>query len=95
MEMDPLETRETNFEYAKMPKDYVVWSMVSITFFNPLFGLVAFYYSIKTRDLHLTGNVGRAFQAAKRSKLLNILSIVTGILMYLIIILVYAKFYAN
>ncbi|CAL8295909.1 unnamed protein product [Boreogadus saida] len=43
------------------PRDYVVWSICNLCHGNPVcFGLVALIFSIKARDMKLTGDLQRA-----------------------------------
>ncbi|XP_036432493.1 interferon-induced transmembrane protein 3-like [Colossoma macropomum] len=43
------------------PKDYIVWSMASLYFGNPFcLGLLAFYFSIKSRDRKVVGDLAGA-----------------------------------
>ncbi|CAL8375944.1 unnamed protein product [Arctogadus glacialis] len=43
------------------PRDYVVWSICNLFHGNPLcFGLVALIFSIKARDMKVTGDLQRA-----------------------------------
>ncbi|KAL6474652.1 hypothetical protein MHYP_G00182130 [Metynnis hypsauchen] len=40
------------------PKDYIVWSLASMYFGNPLcLGLLAFYFSVKSRDRKIMGDL--------------------------------------
>ena len=87
--MEQSNSKERLVEYENMPKDYVVWSVVNIIFFNTFFGLIAFYYSIKTRDLFFTGNLERAQNASKYAKIFNIASVMVGVLIVLALIAYY------
>ena len=87
--MEKSNSREKLVEYENMPRDYVVWSVFSIIFFNTIFGLVAFYYSIKTRDLFFTGNLERAQQASKNARIFNIVSVLVSVILFLCLIAYY------
>ncbi|XP_072529530.1 interferon-induced transmembrane protein 3-like [Salminus brasiliensis] len=46
---------------TEYPKDYVVWSVANLCFGNPLcLGLLAFYFSVKSRDRKIEGDLSGA-----------------------------------
>ncbi|KAL6474649.1 hypothetical protein MHYP_G00182100 [Metynnis hypsauchen] len=43
------------------PKDYIVWSLATLYFGNPFcLGLLAFYFSVKSRDRKMLGDLSGA-----------------------------------
>ncbi|KAF4081011.1 hypothetical protein AMELA_G00155880 [Ameiurus melas] len=59
-------------EMPQHPPDYIVWSMASIIVGNPCcLGLIAFYYSIKSRDRKMVGDMTGAMRYASQAKSLN------------------------
>ncbi|KAL7857747.1 hypothetical protein AOLI_G00178490 [Acnodon oligacanthus] len=43
------------------PKDYIVWSLATLYYGNPFcLGLLAFYFSVKSRDRKMVGDVAGA-----------------------------------
>ncbi|KAI4901722.1 hypothetical protein NFI96_010948 [Prochilodus magdalenae] len=54
------------------PKDYIVWSMASIICGNPLcLGLWAFYFSVKSRDRKMLGDLEGARSYGSKARCMN------------------------
>ncbi|XP_066524401.1 dispanin subfamily A member 2b-like [Hoplias malabaricus] len=74
------------------PKDYIVWSMFSISLGNPFcLGLLAFYYSVKSRDRKMLGDLEGARSYGSTARSLNgwalALSIIT-LIMFIITVVI-------
>ncbi|KAL7857748.1 hypothetical protein AOLI_G00178500 [Acnodon oligacanthus] len=76
------------------PKDYIVWSMASLYFGNPFcLGLLAFYFSVKSRDRKMVGDVAGAKSYGSTACCINgwalaliILSIIISIIMVAVVV---------
>lgn len=74
-----------------LPSDHIVWSAFHFIYCNPLcLGLVAFIYSIKSRDRKLAGDYIGARSHASTARCLNILALfVTLLITALVFIQIY------
>ncbi|XP_028592176.1 dispanin subfamily A member 2b-like [Podarcis muralis] len=71
---------------VEQPKDYVLWSLYNFSFMNACcLGFAALVYSIKARDCKVAGNAEDATRYGKRAKILNIVAIVLGVLLFLLL----------
>lgn len=62
--------------------DYLSWSIVSIFLCPVIFGVLAFYYSIKTLKSNQDSNFVRASKYSHRSFVYNVISTVIGFGIY-------------
>ncbi|XP_066110192.1 interferon-induced transmembrane protein 3-like [Saccopteryx bilineata] len=86
----PMMSTVVHIQPETVMPDYVVWSLFSTLFFNPCcLGLVAFSFSVKSRDRKMVGDVIGAQSYASTAKLLNIIALVLGILVAVILIIFY------
>ncbi|KAL6474651.1 hypothetical protein MHYP_G00182120 [Metynnis hypsauchen] len=70
------------------PKDYIVWSMASLYFGNPFcLGLVAFYFSVKSRDRKMLGDLSGAMSYGSTAHCFNIWALALIILFTIITII--------
>ncbi|KAL7867618.1 hypothetical protein SRHO_G00090020 [Serrasalmus rhombeus] len=74
------------------PKDYIVWSLASVSYGNPFcLGLLAFYFSIKSRDRKMVGDLEGAKSYGSTACCFNVwaltLIIVIAIITIVLIIL--------
>ncbi|XP_028843073.1 dispanin subfamily A member 2b-like [Denticeps clupeoides] len=64
------------------PTDYVVWSTLNLMYCNPCcLGLLAFYYSIKSRDRKHVGDMEGAREYGSTARCLNIITLVLYLLL--------------
>ncbi|XP_017340211.1 interferon-induced transmembrane protein 3 [Ictalurus punctatus] len=78
------------------PPDYIVWSMASIIYGNPCcLGLIAFYYSIKSRNRKMVGDMTGAMFYASKAQSFNgwalTFIIITIILLIVLMVVVNAQ----
>ncbi|GAA6101377.1 interferon-induced transmembrane protein 3-like isoform X2 [Tachysurus ichikawai] len=73
------------------PADYVVWSIANIVYGNPCcLGLLAFYFSIKSRDRKMVGDLTGATSYGSKACCVNGFALGLIILMFIVIIAVVA-----
>uniref|UniRef100_A0A8C9IXL1 Uncharacterized protein n=1 Tax=Piliocolobus tephrosceles TaxID=591936 RepID=A0A8C9IXL1_9PRIM len=73
---------------TSMP-DRVVWSLLNTLFMNPCcLGLIAFPYSMTSRDTKMVGDLTGAQAYASTAKCLNIWALILGILMTILLIVI-------
>lgn len=73
----------------EMPKDYFVWSLISVLNLNPCcLGLAALIHSVKARDRKVVGDVEGARSYGGTARTLNIIATVLGCLIGLIVFIV-------
>ncbi|XP_032995748.1 interferon-induced transmembrane protein 1-like [Lacerta agilis] len=71
---------------VEQPKDHVLWSLWNYSFMNACcLGFGALVYSIKARDCKVAGNAEDATRYGKKAKIMNIVAMVLGILLFLLI----------
>ncbi|MCI4382096.1 hypothetical protein PGIGA_G00259690 [Pangasianodon gigas] len=69
------------------PPDYIVWSIASIVYGNPCcLGLIAFYYSIKSRDRKMVGDMNGARSYGSTAQCFNGFALALIIIPFVIII---------
>ncbi|XP_029812017.1 interferon-induced transmembrane protein 3-like [Suricata suricatta] len=87
----PMTTTVINIQPEMNVPDYIVWSMFNTVYMNwCCLGIVAFAYSVKSRDRKMVGDVTGAQTYASTAKCLNIWALVLGLL--LIIMFMILKF---
>ncbi|MCJ8736215.1 hypothetical protein PDJAM_G00256330 [Pangasius djambal] len=73
------------------PPDYIVWSIASIFYGNPCcLGLIAFYFSIKSRDQKMVGNMNGAKSYGSKARCFNGFALALIIVLFVIIVLMVA-----
>uniref|UniRef100_A0A8C9I5V9 Interferon-induced transmembrane protein 1 n=1 Tax=Piliocolobus tephrosceles TaxID=591936 RepID=A0A8C9I5V9_9PRIM len=71
-----------NIQSETSVPDHIVWSLFNTIFLNwCCLGLIAFAYSVKSRDRKMVGDVTGAQAYASTAKCLNISALIVGILM--------------
>jgi hypothetical protein len=70
----------------RKPRDYLIWSILNLLFGNLIFGLIALFYSIKTRNKVRDQMLGEAQITSKRALIFNIIATITMIFAYILII---------
>jgi len=71
---------------GKSPRTYLVWSaLAAALLFLPL-GLVALFFSIRTEVLLRRGEVERARRTSRAALVLIIVTVVVGVLAYVVVI---------
>ncbi|XP_036432494.1 dispanin subfamily A member 2b-like [Colossoma macropomum] len=71
------------------PKDYIVWSLATIYCGNPLcLGLLAFYFSIKSRDRKIVGDLEGARTYGSTARCFNGWALALIIITIIIVIIV-------
>ncbi|KAL2088511.1 hypothetical protein ACEWY4_015410 [Coilia grayii] len=86
------EQRQQVYVNIQMPKDHTVWSVFHLIYCNPCcLGLIAFWYSIKSRDRLIAGDFEGARRYGSTAKMFNAVSVV--IFLLLIIGLLVGFFY--
>uniref|UniRef100_A0A4W5MFH4 Uncharacterized protein n=1 Tax=Hucho hucho TaxID=62062 RepID=A0A4W5MFH4_9TELE len=69
------------------PRDHIIWSLCSLVYFNPFcLGLLAVYFSIKSRDRKMVGDLEGARDHGKSARCFNIITLTLEIITYGIII---------
>ncbi|XP_058383320.1 interferon-induced transmembrane protein 3-like [Diceros bicornis minor] len=87
----PITTTVINIRTETSVPDHIVWSLFNTVYMNCCcLGIVAFAYSVKSRDRKMVGDMTGAQSYASTAKLLNILALVLGILVIVIFIIVSA-----
>ena len=76
--------------YQKPPSDHLILSILSTIFCNFCFGLVAIFYSVKTRENIRGNDLLNANLNAKTAFRLNIVSIVLGVLSIVLVVVIFA-----
>jgi hypothetical protein len=66
------------------PNDYLIFSVSNLLCFNALFGLIALYFSIKSRDSYHTHQYSNARRFSKRALYINIAALITGIFFWIL-----------
>lgn len=87
------------FQYAtleahrEVPKDYFVWSLLCLIYYNPFcLGLAALIHSVKARDRKMLGDIEGAHNYASTARTLNIIATVLFCLLVLITIIILAVY---
>uniref|UniRef100_A0A4W5MEB1 Uncharacterized protein n=1 Tax=Hucho hucho TaxID=62062 RepID=A0A4W5MEB1_9TELE len=58
------------------PRDHIIWSLCSLVYFNPFcLGLLAVYFSIKSRDRKMVGDLEGARGHGKTARCFNIMTL--------------------
>ncbi|XP_036136950.1 interferon-induced transmembrane protein 3-like [Molossus molossus] len=77
----PVMSTVVNIQAETAVPDHIIWSLFNTVFFNPCcLGIVAFAYSVKSRDRKMVGDVIGAQSYASTAKCLNIGALVLGLL---------------
>ncbi|KAM7085151.1 interferon-induced transmembrane protein 3-like [Molossus nigricans] len=77
----PVMSTVVNIQPETAVPDHIIWSLFNTVFFNPCcLGIVAFAYSVKSRDRKMVGDVIGAQSYASTAKCLNIGALVLGLL---------------
>lgn len=64
----------------KMPRDYVVWSLFNFVFLNCCcLGFLALFYSIRSRDHKIIGDVEKANHYGRKAKSMNTAALIMSI----------------
>ncbi|XP_048216496.1 interferon-induced transmembrane protein 3-like [Perognathus longimembris pacificus] len=75
--------------------DHVVWSFFNTLFMNTCcLGFIAYVYSVKSRDRKVMGDMVGAQNYASTAKCLNICALVVNIFSALVLIIIFASYYA-
>ena len=76
----------------RRPRDYLILSILNILFGNLIFGLIALYFSIKTRN-NVRGQMLEAAQRTSRKALIfNIIASISMIIVWIIVIVLIVVF---
>ncbi|XP_030221627.1 interferon-induced transmembrane protein 3-like [Gadus morhua] len=87
-----LDTVVTIVNPVEHPRDYVVWSIFSIFYGNPFcLGLAALIFSIKARDMKVTGDLQRARGYSKWALGLNVAALIIIVLIVLCLMIILEK----
>ncbi|NWU86260.1 IFM1 protein, partial [Onychorhynchus coronatus] len=93
MNMDemPRSTTVTVEEERPPPRDHLVWSLCT-TLYGNIFclGLLAFFFSVKSRDRKVLGDHSGALSYGSTAKCLNITALVLNIIVVVIVVTVIA-----
>ncbi|KAG7324251.1 hypothetical protein KOW79_012267 [Hemibagrus wyckioides] len=74
------------------PPDYIVWSVANLFCGNPLcLGLLAFYFSIKSRDRKMVGDIAGATSYGSKACCVNGFALGLIILIFILIIVIVTK----
>ncbi len=81
----------SDFPHEPKPNDYMMLSLVS-SFLNIVFGIVALYFSLQTRDAYKLGKYEDSRRYSKYALWLNLIALSTGVVLFIIgiLFLVYA-----
>uniref|UniRef100_A0A8C6U8S8 Uncharacterized protein n=1 Tax=Neogobius melanostomus TaxID=47308 RepID=A0A8C6U8S8_9GOBI len=60
----------------EIPKDYIIWSLLSLIYSNPCLGLAAVIHSVKARDSKMVGDIEGARSYGSTARRLNIIATV-------------------
>ncbi|KAM4899436.1 uncharacterized protein FYW23_004960 [Sylvia borin] len=78
-------------EQPPPPRDHLVWSLFTTVYGNfCCLGLLAFFFSVKSRDRKLLGDNSGALSYGSTAKCLNITALVIHIIIVIIVIIVVA-----
>ncbi|KAJ8252518.1 hypothetical protein COCON_G00218300 [Conger conger] len=73
------------------PRDHVLWSLFNLFYMNAFcLGFVALYFSIKSRDRKVVGDMEGAREYGSTARCLNIVALCLSLLFFLIIIIMLA-----
>nr|ACO13360.1 14 kDa transmembrane protein [Esox lucius] len=73
------------------PRDHIIWSLFNFFYCNPCcLGLVALYYSIKSRDRKMVGDLEGARQHGNTARSYNIVILTLATLSVVLLIITYA-----
>jgi hypothetical protein len=72
---------------VRKPRDYLIWSILNILFGNLIFGLIALFYSIKTRDNIRDQLIQGAQRTSKKALVFNIVGTLSMVIIWIIIII--------
>ncbi|KAI4878586.1 hypothetical protein NFI96_027935 [Prochilodus magdalenae] len=77
------------------PKDYIVWSMASIVCGNPLcLGLWAFYFSVKSRDQKMLGDLEGARSYGSTARCVNRGALALIIIGFILVLFFFLLFFS-
>ncbi|KAM3870153.1 dispanin subfamily A member 2b-like [Diretmus argenteus] len=72
------------------PRDYIVWSIFSLVYFNPCcLGLVALYYSVKARDRKTAGDLEASRKFGSKAGWFNKVSLILGVVVFSIFVITF------
>ncbi|XP_053779586.1 interferon-induced transmembrane protein 3-like [Desmodus rotundus] len=87
----PLMSTVVNIHTETVVPDHIVWSLFNSIYFNVCcLGLVAFAYSVKSRDRKRVQDMVGAQEYASTAKKLNIAALVLGLILVIILIVIKA-----
>lgn len=85
-EIEQLTTAAAPGDAGKPPRTYLVWSaLATALLFLPL-GLIALIFSLRTEVLLRRGEVDRARKSSRIALVLTIVTVVVGVLVYVVVI---------
>ncbi|XP_056137985.1 dispanin subfamily A member 2b-like [Lampris incognitus] len=96
--MDPSDTtvvrHQTTTTYLTErphPKDYIVWSLCMLLYYNPFcLGLTAVYFSIKSRDRKVVGDLEGARSYGKTACCLNVFALIILLICVIVFIVLFS-----
>ncbi|XP_070965020.1 dispanin subfamily A member 2b-like [Oncorhynchus clarkii lewisi] len=78
------------------PRDHIIWSLCSLVYGNPLcLGMLAVYFSIKSRDRKMVGDLEGARKHGKTARCFNVVTLTLVILGLLFLFIIYGFFIYN
>ncbi|KAJ7998255.1 hypothetical protein DPEC_G00220730 [Dallia pectoralis] len=72
------------------PRDHIIWSLCSLVYGNLCCGILAVYYSIKSRDRKVLGDLEGARAHGKTARCFNIVTLTVTLIVVFIVIIVYS-----
>ncbi|NXR20925.1 IFM3 protein, partial [Cinclus mexicanus] len=91
MEELPRNTTVLLEEPPRPPRDHLVWSLFTTLYGNfCCLGLLAFVFSVKSRDRKMLGDYSGALSYASTAKCLNITALVINIIVVIIVVTIVA-----
>ncbi|KAM7085152.1 interferon-induced transmembrane protein 3-like [Molossus nigricans] len=83
----PMMSTVVNIQPDTAVPDHIVWSLFNTIFFNPCcLGIVAFAYSVKSRDRKMVGDMTGAQAYGSTARSLNIGALVLAVFVTIILI---------
>jgi hypothetical protein len=73
-------------------QDYLIWSIINTAFFGVIFGVIALFFSLKTRDANEVNEYETAKAHSKLAFVFNIIGTLFGISIYIIFIVLFSMF---
>ncbi|NXM28462.1 IFM2 protein, partial [Oxyruncus cristatus] len=82
-------TTVTVEEEQPPPKDHLVWSLCTSLYGNVFcLGLLAFFFSVKSRDRKMLGDRSGALSYGSTAKCLNITALVVNIIIVVVVVVI-------